>query len=434
MLNVAVILNNLNELKILLPLSKILQKKNKVYFFVEAHRSKKNKKTYLIPTETLVKKYVKNNFFLFSRFDEFTDLVKKYSIKKIFSTNPPSYYSYCKNRSKDKNQTWIGLSLSHNIFPTYSLNELNEFDKILTATKKKDELSIYYLRKRKDHSLRKKENHLSKKIKYKLINSIKKKLNPIGTLVSHDCQIQNKKNQLYKKLNLSKNKNYLLLFWHDTWAYTNSLNQFLMNKNFLQQFLDLLIAPSKKKFLLFVKGYRFTKLFSSIKKYAVKNNLDIIIKSRKKSTIPNYLKKDHKVKIFFDNDYYPSTTTELISISDMCIITYLSYSIHDVSFLKKPVILIVPDHEFTNVKDMQVYDTKLLNNIMYDESYYLKKNKILKIHPINFINSFNKNEMNYTYLFGSRVSNDKFIKRNIFDKYFKDKPFISVDEKKILKM
>ena len=43
MSNVALILNNLNEFKILLPLSKILKKKNKVYFFVEADKSRKIK-------------------------------------------------------------------------------------------------------------------------------------------------------------------------------------------------------------------------------------------------------------------------------------------------------------------------------------------------------------------------------------------------------
>ena len=101
--------------------------------------------------------------------------------------------------------------------------------------------------------------------------------------------------------------------------------------------------------------------------------------------------------------------------------------------MKKPVMLIVPDR-FTNAKDMQIYDTKLLNNVMYDESYYSKANKIFKIHPINFINSFNKKKMNYLNLFNNRISNDKFIKRNIFDMYSKDKPYISVDEKKILKI
>ena len=146
------------------------------------------------------------------------------------------------------------MSLSHNLIPTYSLNELNEFDKILTVTKNKDELSIEYLRKRKDHYLRKKENYLSKKQKSEIINSIKKKLHPVGTIPFHNCQTQDKKDQLYKKYKLSKNRNYLLLFWHDTWAYRNNLNQFLMNKNFLQQIFDLLISPSKKKNFHFFQG------------------------------------------------------------------------------------------------------------------------------------------------------------------------------------
>ena len=65
MSNVALILNNLNEFKILLPLSKILKKKNKVYFFVEADKSRKNKKLYLIPSQNLVKKYATNQHFFF---------------------------------------------------------------------------------------------------------------------------------------------------------------------------------------------------------------------------------------------------------------------------------------------------------------------------------------------------------------------------------
>ena len=86
------------------------------------------------------------------------------------------------------------------------------------------------------------------------------------------------------------------------------------------------------------------------------------------------------------------------------------------------------------MKDMQIYDTKLLNNFMFDESDYSKANNILKIHPINFANSLNKKKMNYFNLFNNRISNDKFIKKNIFDKYTKNKPFVSVDENKILKI
>ena len=42
--------------------------------------------------------------------------------------------------------------------------------------------------------------------------------------------------------------------------------------------------------------------------------------------------------------------------------------------------------------------------------------------------------MNYTNLFNGRIFNDKFIKKNIYDKYSKDKPLVSVDEKQILKI
>ena len=85
MSNVALILNNLNEFKNTTSIIKNIKKKNKVYFFVEADKSRKKKIVLNSKSKSCKKICYKSTFFFFSNLDKFSDLVDKYSIKNIFT-------------------------------------------------------------------------------------------------------------------------------------------------------------------------------------------------------------------------------------------------------------------------------------------------------------------------------------------------------------
>ena len=216
------------------------------------------------------------------------------------------------------------------------------------------------------------------------------------------------------------------------WAYRSPANQFLMNLSFLKQLFYLIINPNFFNFQFFLKNYRFSKFFGSIEKFANLNNLEIIIKSRKKSVIPSFI-KNKKIPIFYDEDFYPSTTIELISISNVCFLTYISYLINDCAFLNKPLILITPEDEQETKNDMLYYNTKICQKTMFDNSYFNLCSKMLRIHPIKFLKFFNK-KVSSISIFDKKMNNAKFIKKYIYEFYSKKKYLISANKSKILKI
>ena len=415
-MNISIILNNNNELKVFLPLAKILKKKYKIFFFIDNWKSFSNKKKYLIPSERIIKQHLAGyNFFFFHNKNELAELIKIKKIKKIFSVFWPTFYSL------KKNCRWFGVSLANDLYQRGNLENLNEFDKILTSTKKQDLNALKYL------SLRLDKYSISKKVA--LLKYLSKKFTPVGNISLNQHKIENKK-KLLNKYNLL-NKKYLLLFLHDTWAYRNPENIFLMNLTFIEQIFYLIRNLNYKNFILFLKNIRFSKLFNSIENFASLNNLEIIIKSRKKSLLPSFLKKK-KIKIFFDEDFYPSTTLELISISDVCFLTYVSSLINDCAFLNKPLILIAPKDEEETNNDMLYYNTKICQKTMFNNSYMNICSKMLRIKPLKFIRSLSKIKKNSIKIFNKEINNKKFIKEYIYENYSSKNHLTSANKSKIL--
>jgi hypothetical protein len=416
-MNISIILNNNNELKVFLPLAKILEKKYKIFFFIDNWKSFSNKKKYLIPSERIIKQqFVSYNFFFFHNKKELAKLIKTKKIKKIFSLFWPTYYLL------KKNCRWIGVPLANDLYQRGNLENLNEFDKILTYTKKQGLNVLKYL------SLRLDKYSSSKKVV--LLKYLSKKFIPVGNISLNQHKIGNKK-ILLNKYNLSNKKKYLLLFLHDSWAYRNPENIFLMNLNFVEQIFYLIRNFNYRNFLFFLKKIRFSKVFNSIENFASLNNLEIIIKSRKKSILPSFLKKK-KIKIFFDEDYYPSTTLELISISDVCFLTYVSSLINECAFLNKPLILIAPEDEQETNNDMLYYNTKISQKTMFNNSYINICSKMLRIKPLEFIRSLSKEKKNSISIFNKDINNEKFIKEYIYEGYSTKNYVISANKSKIL--
>ena len=415
-MNISIILNNNAELKVLLPLAQILKKKYEVFFFIDQWKSILNKKKYLIPNKKILKKALADyNLNFYKTNAHLEKLIKIKKIKKIYSLFWPSYY-LVKNNCR-----WIGVSLANDVYFRGSLSNLNEFDKILTPTKKQDSNALKYYRLRLDG--------YNKHKKLILLKSLSKKFTPVGNITLNEHKIYNKK-FLLKKYDLSNKKKYLLLFLHDTWAYRAPENHFLMNLSFLKQLFYLITNPNFFNFQFFLKNYRFSKFFGSIERFAKLNKLEIIIKSRKKSILP-YFVKNKKIPIFYDENFYPSTTVELISISNVCFLTYISNIINDCAFFNKPLILIAPEDEQETKSDMLYYNT-FIRKTMFDTSYFGLCSKTLRVHPIEFLKFFNKKIRNIS-IFNKKINNEKFIKKYIYESYSKKKPLISVNKSKILR-
>ena len=420
-MNIAIILTNISELKSLLPLADILNNKHKIIFFIDNWKSSYNKKKYNIPYKKNLKKFLKNyKFQVFKTKDELKKLIIKNDPQKILSLFWPSYFDVINKTCK-----WVGVSIANDVYQRGDLKTLNEFDQILTSTKNQDLRAIKYLKKRLCK--------IPKKEKKFLINRLSKKFISVGNISLNNKNFQKDRKAIFKKYKLSSEKKYLLLFVHDTWAYRDEYNQFIMNMNKFQQIFHLLKKPSLDKIKIFFKNYRFSSLIEKIIKFGEINNFEIIIKSRKKSVIPKII-KEKNIKIFYDESLYPSTTAELIYISEICVLTYISYLIHDCAYLHKPLILIIPKNENENKKDMTYFNTKICQKIMFDNSYFFSKNLILRVHPFNFINNLFKKNIKKIKTFNSNFSNVNFIKRNIYSNYSLKKNFKTVDVSKILKI
>lgn len=139
-------------------------------------------------------------------------------------------------------------------------------------------------------------------------------------------KLQNKK-VLFQKYNLNIGKKYLLVLpmnlnnTKSVWSYL-----FQIDMKFLQiivfnlfKIFNFKITNSSKKLIQFSLNEK--KLAKSIYEFAKLNDYELIIKCRAKSKL-NKIWLRYSNHIFYDRDYYPSTISELIVCSSLCIISY----------------------------------------------------------------------------------------------------------------
>jgi len=105
-------------------------------------------------------------------------------------------------------------------------------------------------------------------------------------------------------------------------------SRFFESRNRLTQFFMLLSgsifedkAMMKNYFHWIIKGYNNYKLTKVISNFCKKNNAYLIVKGRKKDKVPGFISKLSD-KMLYDEDWYPGTIFEAISISDLCIHFY----------------------------------------------------------------------------------------------------------------
>ena len=132
-------------------------------------------------------------------------------------------------------------------------------------------------------------------------------------------------------------------------------------------FLPFPFGSSLKKFWTkYVYGTRFFSkendynVCSSVKEFCEKNNCYLLVKSRQKDPVRNYLKKMAD-KVLYDEEFYPSTIMECLSVADICFNFYSTAAIEAVS-MSVPNVCIAP-----NVKDWKDIDNVFWQTILEKE-------------------------------------------------------------------
>jgi len=128
--------------------------------------------------------------------------------------------------------------------------------------------------------------------------------------------------QVKERLKIPKNQSVVtLLNWVDSshlgreqavFASVNLKNKLLAMYRFKKKFWQDLYLLSRSNFI---------SVAESVRSFCKKNNACLIVKSRQRDHIPPQVARLAD-KVLYDENYYPHTTMELMSISDLCIGSY----------------------------------------------------------------------------------------------------------------
>ena len=230
---------------------------------------------------------------------------------------------------------------------------------------------------------------------------------PIGNVQFDTIKILKNKKELKNKYGFKKSDKILLFLPPSTTVFKP-----LTLKNYLTFQLGKII---NNKNGYFVRPFPYKTFFESIIKLSKEHNFKLVIKARDKSYLPKSLINNIEY-LFFDEDYYPSTMLELLSISDLCLSTTNSTTVLEAASLKVPFIslsniddyLIKYSNLFTKVKKL-IFNDSIGGLFNYPGvSYKVSFNKIIA-NDFNFIRNIKTDKKeNRDYL-------DKYINYNNWD-------------------
>lgn len=387
---VAIIIERNNHLEYTLPfLERFLKKKFKNVFIFIKSRSNNGKKEYLrLNKKTLFDLNYKNNLVEFTTLDEIDE---KCIVNKI------NYICSFKSKKllKIQNPKIKSILLQMN-FDTFLINGRRDFNN--------SDIIIFYS-----------DFWIEMYKRFFGVIHFNKNKNKIIKFSSPKYLLNNKKKQfLYKKYDLEIQKKYLLVvplnfsLIKSVWS-----SLFQINNLFIQNLLYLFyktfnfkITENTKKLLL--SKINEKKLVEAIEKYAIKNNLKIILKGRAKSKIKNIWKKIAH-KCFYDNDFYPSTMTELMLCSDQCIMSYSTAIFDCINYSLKTINLIRPSNFEDNITNV----TSSKKNLIFQNIW--RESNINPFSTVDFIiniqiEDFIKNKDRIVFN-SSNQTKDKFYKR-----------------------
>ena len=315
------------------------------------------------------------NFIAYKSSDNLQYLLEKNNIDIIFSLNPPNFIF--DNYDKIKYPFWVIIQNHADLF-SYTIHDLNSADLIIGMTEYWLEMSKkYYFWGNKNNGFQ------------SIFDNIKKKTVLLGCPELSSLKRLSDSN-INKKYNIPENKKIVLLLTHRLWRFSFRGISLFDNgrlQSRLHQILNIL-CRSKLNYIrnLFI-NLNFKTLCKSILKFCELNNAILIVKYRKKTWLPKYLRSWATLCIDDKNDYTP-TILELLKISDLCISTYQSMAVIESAFCKTPFLSILPDNNSpkpTNILgeefDILFYDTSNPSLFNYPGVSYV-------IEPYKFIKDF----------------------------------------------
>jgi len=144
------------------------------------------------------------------------------------------------------------------------------------------------------------------------------------------------------KLGLSAEQKVVLLL-----PYTTSSDdsfwgsQIYGGRNGVRQLLSIAKARKLKYTSHVMRGWNDSAVVASIKKFCDNNDAFLLVKSRKKDPIPPYT-EDAADLCIYDEDFYPCTILEVMSVASICIDFY-SWAVTESAYCNVPHLCISPD-------------------------------------------------------------------------------------------
>lgn len=334
------------------------------------------------------------DFIKYKSSDNLQDLLEKKNIDIIFSLESPNYI--LESYDKTKCPFWVILQNHADLF-SHTIQDLDSADLIIGMTEYWLEMSRkYYFWGYKNNGFQSIFDNLMKK-------TVLLGYPELDTLESvSDGSIK-------EKYNIPEKKKIVLLLTHRLWRFRGI--SFFDNgrlQSRLHQILNILYKGKIHYVRNLFINLNFKTLCRSIWKFCELNNAILIVKYRKKTWLPKYLRSWATLCIYDESDY-PPTLIELLKISDLCIATYQSMAVIESAGCKTPFLSMLPSKTNHNVENNLIlkyrffYDTSnqsLFNypgvSYVIEPSKFLKDYKSIKISDFKFdVKSGNNYLSNY---------------------------------------
>lgn len=324
-----------NHIKFFGPLIDFLLAKGWAITIFCDHRAKPSElgyKAYTFPYINKVPTFKSDvSIFTFQSIENLAQQIIKENVKAVFFINFNPLCKELKRILSQKKYYFIAAELQYFFELFLTGKDLSYSDVVYTLSKNWHNWWKEYL---------KQLNRGSRDSQESIFQEIDRKCVPVGFPEADQCSNLNA-TLIRKKFGIPDNKKVLLLLpfpWRipfSIWTHIVYQHQPVLIKVFR------LLYHRALEYLPDVKDkIDDLKLTESIRTFAENNDALFIVKGRLKNKIPKYLRRMAD-RIFFDEDFYPFTTIELLFIADLSI-SFYSAAIMESVLVKTPTICLAP--------------------------------------------------------------------------------------------
>jgi len=293
-----------------------LQKGHEVFCFHDYSQPRSGNKDYQFPYKENIPKFFneKPKVFDYNGENDFVKKIKDHNIDVIISLHYTKKQINLRKTLKQQGIVWV--CLQHSFDTILHADNLDFPDKALIYS----DIWLDWILKYAVASGNLTENNIESK-KQELKNKVIKNIG----FVEIDQKKLVDKEKIKKRWNIPARKRVVL-------------------------FLPFPFGSGRDIWSYFIYSQRDKFLVKSLKKFCEKNNAFLLVKSRKKDIVKPYLEKVAD-KVLYDENFYPATILECLSISDLCI-NFYSSTVTEAIAMSTPNICIATSKRWSGVNNI----------------------------------------------------------------------------------